>query len=346
MADKAIPTQVPTAKRKVYKNDISFVTIDCDENYFSTKEQIRLRDRSYFVDKSIAKSVKNSNTAVGFFGNEKITTLMTGALGHNYTTGSYFDTYRNGIEITNINQWTAGVVKISAGTPGHLVSPLCLGVSEISIVDKNFYKDIEVFNPTYFIELQEEDKPIENIITFPIVTNDSNQLENFVLNGIIEPFPIRPIISNFTINVPFEPQGVRGTFGNGNPSMLLASDYVVSVDYNEPERKNNNVFLDLAEDLTISNDEGTVTRHLGSSIFFFNDGVNYLSPFEDKVNPRGEDLDIVDYSADLKEVVSRMKPLGLTYLSKKEKSASTGFMYDNTSQIGGTDSIAYGGMSY
>jgi hypothetical protein len=128
--------------------------------------------------------------------------------------------------------------------------------------------------------------------------------------------------------------------------MLLASDYVVSVDYNEPERKNNKVFLDLAEDLTISNDEGTVTRHLGSSIFFFNDGVNYLSPFEDKVNPRGEDLDGIDYSADLKEVVSRMKPLGLTYLTKKEKSASTGFVYDNNGTTGGVDSIAFGGYSY
>ena len=347
MADKATPTQVPATKNKIYKRDVSYVSIDCDDNYFSTREQIRIKERNFFVDKSIARAVKSSNSSTGFFGNEKIDSApITGTINHNYITGSYFNTYRNGIEITNLSQWTAGTVKISAGTPGHLVTPLSLGISEISIVDKDYYKEIDLFNPVYFIELQEDEKPIENIITFPIVTNDSNQLENFVLNGIIEPFPIRPIISNFTINVPFEPQGVRGTFGNGNPTMFLASDYVVSVDYYEPESKNNNVFLDLSDDLTISNDEGTVTRHLGSSIFFFNDGVNYLSPFEDKVNPRGEDLDYVDYSADLKEVVNKMKPQGSTYVTKKERSASTGFMYDNIGQTGGTDSIAYGGLRY
>jgi len=346
MTDSSEPSQKPKSNDRGFKKDISFISIDCDESYFSTKEQIRLKDTSYFVDRSIARAVSGSINVAGLFGRGQTRAKSSiTPKSHNYLSSSVnLDSYRNGIEITNFNHWIAGTVKISAGTPGHLIKPLCLGVSEISVVDKDYYQEIDIFNPIYFIGLQEEDKPIENMITFPIVTNDSNQLENYVLNGIIEPFPIRPIISKFSINVPFEPQGVRGQFGSGNSTMFLASDYITSVDYYEPTRQNNNVFLDLGEDITMQNDEGDVVRHLGSSIFYFNDGVNYLAPFEDKVPPRGT-ATTSNYTSDLIEVVNKMRGQGTTYISKKEKSASTGFMYDNISQ-NGTDSIAYGGLTY
>ena len=346
MADTSEPSQKPKSNDRGFIKDISFITIDCDESYFSTKEQIRIKDTSYFVDRSIARAISGSANVAGLFGRGQTKIKPSIAQkGHNYLSSSVnLDSYRSGVEISNFNHWIAGTVKISAGTPGHLINPLCRGVSEVSIVSKDYYTEIDIFNPIYFIDLQEEDKPIDNMITFPIVTNDSNQLENYILNGIIEPFPIRPIISNFTINVPFEPQGVRGQFGNGNSTMLLSSDYITSVDYYEPTRQNNNVFLDLGEDITMQNDEGDVVRHLGSSIFYFNSGVNYLAPFEDKVPPRGSDISL-NYTSDLIEVVSKMRGQGTTYISKKEKSASTGFMYDNISQ-NGTDSIAYGGLIY
>ena len=346
MADTSEPSQKPKSNDRGFIKDISFITIDCDESYFSTKEQIRIKDTSYFVDRSIARAISGSANVAGLFGRGQTKIKPSIAQkGHNYLSSSVnLDSYRSGVEISNFNHWIAGTVKISAGTPGHLINPLCRGVSEVSIVSKDYYTEIDIFNPIYFIDLQEEDKPIDNMITFPIVTNDSNQLENYILNGIIEPFPIRPIISNFTINVPFEPQGVRGQFGNGNSTMLLSSDYITSVDYYEPTRQNNNVFLDLGEDITMQNDEGDVVRHLGSSIFYFNSGVNYLAPFEDKVPPRGSDISL-NYTSDLIEVVSKMRGQGTTYISKKEKSASTGFMYDNVSQ-NGADSIAYGGLTY
>lgn len=330
-----------------FKKDISYVEIECDENYYSTPYQV-IHKRSPYVDKSVARLVSGSSIATGFFGitdpKKKPNDLI---VSRQYLSSSAkFDDYRNGIEITNQNQWMAGTVKISAGTPGHLVDPVCKGAPQVSIISQDWYKEIDLFNPIYFIELQEDDKPIENIITFPIVTNDSNQLENYVLDGIIEPFPIRPIISNFTINVPFEPQGVRGVFGNGNTTWTLSSDIVNSIDYFIPQFQNNNLYLDMTDDLTMTNDEGTSTRHFGASIYFFNDGVNYLFPFDDKVTPRGDDSTISSYDDDLKKVVQSMKPMGASYIDKDKMSARTGFIYDGSGFSGGVDSVTFGGLRY
>ena len=187
MADTSEPSQKPKSNDRGFIKDISFITIDCDESYFSTKEQIRIKDTSYFVDRSIARAISGSANVAGLFGRGQTKIKPSIAQkGHNYLSSSVnLDSYRSGVEISNFNHWIAGTVKISAGTPGHLINPLCRGVSEVSIVSKDYYTEIDIFNPIYFIDLQEEDKPIDNMITFPIVTNDSNQLENYILNGII-----------------------------------------------------------------------------------------------------------------------------------------------------------------
>lgn len=349
---------VKNMSKKIAKN-IDIIQIEADDDYYSTSKQIEIKNKRHFVDSSVASQVTNADYVTNLFSREtskkkkaKQQTPRT------YLSSSVSsDAYKTGVEITEIKQWVAGLVKISAGSPGHIVEPLCYGVAEASIqseinsietnssnntITKGAFREIDLFSPTAFISLQESEKPIDQLITFPIVTSENNQLENYILNGIIEPFPIRPVISNFSINVPFEPQGVRGAYGNGNMSTYMLSDEVLSVDYYDPKENNETFFLDEGEPIIMSN--GTVTASVGTTIGYFNITQNYMLPFEDKVPPRGEELSST-YSSDLVNVVLKMLRQSEVYVTNKQRSSTSGFVYDGATKIG-TDSIAFGGMLY
>ena len=351
-------SSVKNMGKKIAKN-IDVIHIESDDDYYRTSRQIQIRNTYHFTDASIASQVSGSNQIANLFSyksaqKQKASTQNS----KTYLSSSISsDAYKTGIEITEIKQWIAGLVKISAGSPGHIVDPLCYGVAELSTqasinsiendneineIAKGAFKEIDLFDPIAFISLQEDDKPIDQLITFPIVTADSNQLENYILNGIIEPFPIRPVISNFSINVPFEPQGVRGAYGNGNMTSYMLSDEVLSVDYFDPKEVNDTFFLDEGEPIVMSN--GKVTASIGTTIGYFNVAKNYMLPFEDKVPPRGEELSN-SYTSDMINVVNKMLRQGEVYVTSKQRSSTSGIVYDGTSKIG-TDSIAFGGMKY
>lgn len=304
-------------------------------------------------------------------------------------TSSSLDTYKNGIEITLDKHWSTGLAKITAGNPGHLTFPLAYGVnqSDLSVTLNTYFTsskdssgnsvfflaqeqfnsssldnsgnvrrllndrplgfyEIDVYDPVEYIKSADKSK-----FTYPIITADSSQTENFILNGIIEPFPIRPVISKFSINFPFEPQGTRGSFGNGNETTSMSSDQVKSVDYrltkgvsNIPWLTNKTPWFDSLESTTIVT-TGTVGT---GSVPVSNVGyqlidANVSPPFEDVVYPRGQ-LPSSSYPSQLLSVVNGMSPEETSYITRKEISATCGFMYDNA--IEGTDSIAYGGLLY
>jgi len=344
--------------KKIAKN-IDVIQIEADDDYYSTSKQIEIKNKRHFVDSGIASKLSTSELVSNLFSRPAATKRKaTQQTDRTYLSSSVSaDAYRTGIEISEIKQWVTGLVKISAGTPGHIINPLCYGIAEVgvqneinsiendnalNVIERGAFREIDLFNPLTFISLQESEKPIDQLITFPIVTSDNNQLENYILNGIIEPFPIRPVISNFSINVPFEPQGVRGAYGNGNMSTYMLSDEVLSVDYYDPKENNETYFLDEGEPITMSN--GATTVIVGTSIGYFNITQNYMLPFEDKVPPRGEELSS-NYPADLAGVVSRMLRQGEVYVTNKQRSSTSGFVYDGATKIG-TDSIAFGGMLY
>lgn len=324
---------------------ISFINIDDTTNdYFSTQRQIAKRKISYFTDIS-TPSLTGSQSAVGILENHPITAKKIPQVARNYLSSSAsFDAYRSGVNILNSAQWAAGIVKISAGTPGHIIEPLCLGVNKVSILSADAFVEIEPFNPVIFVGVQHEGIVYpEEVFTFPIVTSDNNQSENYILNGIIEPIPIRSVVSNFSINAPFEPQGVRGGVGNGNEDHRLSADQVLTVDYYEPQKENAAAFLDSGETLDIRDDEGKILVP-GISIGYFYLNPNVSSPFVDEVLAR----DVVEgtsYANDLIEAIAHLSSSTATYITRKQRSASTGFMYDNVNPAG-TDSIAFGGMTY
>lgn len=340
-------------------NQIVYLQIESDSNYYNTAEQIRVRNTRTFADSFAPSLISGSNVATGFFSGRRMipdpvvynsATYPTSStviddsgnprpilsLNIDYYASSSVDIYRQGVEISDQKKWTNGIAKITAGTPGHLYDGYRYGISEISIIDPDKFYEIEVFDPIKFVETGGD----PDLFIYPIITSDSNQLENYVLNGIIEPFPIRPVISNFSINFPFEPHSFRGDFNNGNLNHRFATDEVLSVDYYEPTKQNVQMFLDAVDYVTL----GSGSNAGGNFAEYLLLDENNVTYFEDVVPPRGY-INSASYPDDLLNVIYSMPPGGTTYVTNKQRSATCGFVYDDVATQG-TDSIAFGGMLY
>lgn len=351
---------------------IDFINIDCESNYFDTKEQVKIREKRTFTDTAIASRVSGSSTVAGLFSRTRIikddavynspifATSSTGtdssgnarkilASNVDYYSSSSIDSYRNGIEITQDKHWTAGIVKISAGTPGHLYTSTLFGVSHNDILGPDSFTELDFFDPVKFVETGGD----PDFFPYPIVTSGGNLSDALDENGIIEPFPIRPVISNRSISFPYESRATRGQFGNGNINSKFSSDSVLSLDYFEPSRRNATPYHDLISQaglsgslIMLSANEEAWSRTTEDSLYFieFPDTLdNRVTSFEDVVYPRGVEPNSTT-TGDLLDAVNNMPPGGTTYVSRKEKTATCGFVYDNSPL--GTDSIAYGGLLY
>ena len=246
------------------------------------------------------------------------------------------DGYRQGVELTQIKYFDAGLAKIHAGEPGHVLRRNRFGM------DKNFrtdprFEELDYFDPVKFLEAQEQAEPLLlNIITFPIITGDNDQIENYVFDGVIEPLPIREVASFFSIEVPFQSRTVRASLMGGNEDSTHASDRVLTVDYYEPE-KEQIPYLDLID---LIGPSGSAPQPL-NGFFVFDKSTN--RPFDDSRYPRNVPI-ATTYSSNFAEALSIMTGSTDNYVSFKQKSATSGFFYDNTPV--GTDSLAFGGMTY
>jgi len=285
---------------------------------------------------------------------------------------SEIDSFRQGVEITQ-EKYAIGTVKISAGTPGHIVRPVSIGINDLDLISTDSYIEIDYFNPVRYLKAQEPGSSLLNAITFPIITSDNNQAENYILNGIIEPLTIRPVISFFSIESPFESHAVRGTFMGGNSDIRkFSSDQILTVDYT-PQRLtpprpvmimsgsnvansgdyiqqysylNNRWFLDASEHLlsgsNVSSDSDVPLLGTG----YVNPDVNKIDSFDDlKVYLEDIGITSATHGDDMVEAVKAMLGSTGNYVPPGKKSSTAGFVYDNISSVG-TDSLAFGGMTY
>jgi len=279
------------------------------------------------------------------------------------------DPFRQGVEITQ-EKHTMGCFKISAGTPGHFIRPQSYGVNERNIVSSGSYIEIDYFNPIEYIKAQEPGTTLKKVVTFPIIVSDNDQAENYNFNGIIEPLSIRPVVSFFSIEFPFESHAVRGAIMAGNSDVrFFSSDMVLTVDdiptKISPPKANlvytGSMMNEVAEDgtyqraysffreswyldavETMSSDSGVPQQVIG----YVHHGVNHLDPFRDeKLYLKELGITKETHGEDMVEVFSVMTGSTGNYIPPGKKSATTGFVYDNISSVG-TDSIAFGGMTY
>jgi hypothetical protein len=249
------------------------------------------------------------------------------------------DKYRQGVEITQ-EKYTTGLVKISAGTSGHIIRPKAYGINDLDIISENSYIEIDYFNPKEYIEAQEPGKTLKKVITFPIITSDENQAENYSFNGIIEPLSIRPVASFFSIEFPFESHAVRGALMNGNSdSRFASSEQVLSVDY-FGEFNKEKYYLDAFQ--TVASGSGVPLTTIG----YVSENYSHVKPFDDnKIYLKSLGIKKETHGSDMVEVFLKMTGSTGNYVAPDKKSATTGFIYDNIGAAG-IDSIAFGGMTY
>lgn len=342
-----------------------FVSITFEGNYFNTREQIARRSIQYYTDASEAQAVvDNAGNTIGYSGlfsrkaperddvvyNSPVhaTSSTVVDLSGNprvylspridYYASGTIETYRNGVEIMREKQWIAGLAKISAGTPGHLVETNRFGISETSVIDVDRYVEVDTFDPVLYVKTGGDPA----YFTYPVITSDSNQLENFVLNGTIEPFAIRSVISHFSTYFPFEPHGTRGTWMSGNEALQMSSDSVVNITEFEPDRRNRAWHLDAAGVAVVT---GSTDFSIASIPEYVNTDQNYTRPFRDEVLPRDMPRSNT-YDDELWAVLNRsfMSGTSPTYIEYGKMTGGTGFMYNSV--MPGTDSIAFGERLY
>lgn len=343
---------------------VNFIHIDSDSTYYDTRRQIEAKNSRIFVDTSVGAKLSGSNVAHSLMSDNVVSrlkrqtdpsapTFLTGSTvkdssgndrkilstSIDTTVSASIDSYKHGVEILQEKQWAAGLVKISAGTPGHLFDSMRYGLPRLDIIPSDEFVEIETFDPVKFVETGGD----YNLFTYPIVTSDRNLAENFILDGIIEPFPIRQVISNFSLNVPFEPRAMRASFESGNQNKKFSSDRIVSHDYFSPAQEFKTHFLDASDPVMDVLTVGNTSISVGSKIDYFNLEENSWLAFVDYVPPRGNTVNST-YTGDLLNAVNNLPPRETTYLSEKQVSFSCGFTYDNNEL--GTDSVAYGGLLY
>ena len=248
------------------------------------------------------------------------------------------DQFRQGVEITQ-NKHTYGLVKILAGTPGHIIKPLCYGINEKTIISEESYVEVQKFDPIEYLEVQEAGLPLEDVFTFPIILNDSDQSQNYDFNGVIEPFSIRPIASFFSTEFPYPHRAFRGSLEGGNNDLfLLSNDQVLTVDYWNTS-KNEAWYLDGFEMFDVS---GSIK----SSIGYVNDNLNKIANFDDsKVYVKTYGINETTSGQDMIDAILAMTSSLDNYIPPGKKSATCGFVFDRPGYAG-TDSIAFGGLSY
>jgi len=280
--------------------------------------------------------------------------------------------WTQGVEMNRQAMYDAGLAKIWSGDAGHQLKPNVFGQ------DKNFFPDpgfadLDLFDPVRFLKAQEQDSPLwYNIITFPIITGNNDQLENFNFNGIIEAFPIREVVAFFSINVPFEAHQPRASLVGGNDDVLNGSDRILTVDYFDRTYGHGTTpYQDLVDIINPGTEHsGTYASGswtggepysgswVGSGAFtpidvptgftlngFFRFERSPLLPFVDQRLNRNDTPNDTFEDAILVDSMDHMKGNTDNYVRFDQVSAPCGWDYDRNAAIG-TDSLAFGGMTY
>lgn len=239
---------------------------------------------------------------------------------------SLIDGFRQGVEITRIKHFFAGnSPRIHAGEPGHVLRKNFYGADR-NFLKKNAYQELDYYDPVEYLLSHES-------ITYPIITHDSDETENYNFNGVIEPLTIRAVAALFSIDVPFEAHSIKGLMMDGNTDITMSTSRILTVDDKNTKDKIP-PWMDLIDMI------GAVKKI--PTMMFFNDDKTYLDPFNDistKVQLS------TNLSIDMNSAVLKMSPSTEEYISEGKISATCGWTYDDVWSKG-TDSIAFGGFAH
>lgn len=240
------------------------------------------------------------------------------------------DGYRQGVEITQLRHFDAGYFKIHAGEPGHVLRKNGFGMSKNQIIPDNWYQDLDKFDPIKFIRLQEDVSYLfGEVLTFPIVVDDNENYEGNILDGIIEPLTIRPIVGFYSIDIFYNPHSIKSDMMAGTIRFDQGACQILQVDYFDSSPGTIN-FLDQVNEYEM----------------FFNIKTTKIKPYDElSSTPHINSYLLGKWDISMKTAMLTMTGSTDNYVSLKQRSSTAGWDYDNNTSIG-TDSIAFGGLTY
>lgn len=245
------------------------------------------------------------------------------------------DRFRQGVELTQTKYYVMGLeqgaFKIHSGEPGSLLYQGGYGYQK-NFRNQNYFVDIEKFNPITFLKSDDN-------YTYPLVIEENTEVETYNFNGVIEPLSIRPVVSFYSIDVPFESHGIWANLDEGNMNVSRSYSQFCSV-YPRDVKNSIEPWLDMVDMM------GVVYKV--PSMGYFNIDKNFLLPFNDL-------KDRIELSDSL-EMKQRLGPemMGIlisspgnteNYIPDGYVSAGCGWSYDDTTTKG-ADSLAFGGLGY
>jgi len=232
------------------------------------------------------------------------------------------DAYTQGIEITRMRQYDAGIAKIWTGDPGHQLKNNRYGMDNDFSPGRKF-ADADLFNPVRYLEIQDAASPLwDNIMTFPVTIGDNTQLENFNFNGVIEPLTIRSIASFFSTEMPGPAHTVKGALMAGNLDHFDGTDRILNVD-----------FCDI-DAISAFADSPYFNRAPSAPLFPFPD----VRLCRNEFAPASEPSDMI-------AALSLMTGSTDNYVKYSDKAGTAGWTFDSVTNAG-TDSLAFGGTGH
>jgi len=231
------------------------------------------------------------------------------------------DPYRQGTEIRQLKHYDAGIAKIFSGEPGHRLSRLTFGdASNVDDASPWRFVDVDRFDSTLMIS---------SSLTLSTLIGDNTLLANNhePLNGAIEPLTIREVAGFFSTEWPVPSHSVKGHFGGGNADHDLSADKIT------------NVFtIDTSRVMIPFLDEIKTFANIQIGTEFINEKTAHR-PFSDVRYVRNVKTSD-PFSSDLISALSPMTGSTDNYVGIDEQTMPAGGLQD------GTDSIAFGGMTY
>jgi hypothetical protein len=186
------------------------------------------------------------------------------------------DAYRQGVEITRLRHYDAGVVKIHAGEPLHILRKNRFGMDSFGRTKTSWYSDNEKFYSLNYMRAQDGAESFEDwSITYPWYLDQEIETESGKYDGVIEPLSIRSVLDRSTIDDPYEMHSMWGQMMGGMPDPWRASSLLLNIDYFETETK-----------IIGFNDMGYFVRRQSSQGYFDDCYVNPLGKSDILVSPK------------------------------------------------------------
>lgn len=254
---------------------------------------------------------------------------------------SQYDQYRQGVEITQQKHFDLGLVKIHAGDPGHVFKQNVVGFAQLRRENGRAFGDNNRMDPVAFIEAQSINSSESE--TFEHIVDGVESVHNITYDGVLEPLAVRVPVTFNNVDMQRISHQVRGCVMAGGVEVNGAANAVDSVI--KVDKQALSPYLESYVG-TLMPTQINASASMGSSITAYKHTYVAAAPYTD-IRYNRNAVTASAYSSDIAAAMSLMTGSTDGYIKMVygERAATAGWTYDRNVNVG-TDSLAFGGMTY